>query len=576
MIFDARDLPNGQELTADLCIVGAGAAGIAMALALIDSGLEVLVLESGGLTAERTTQALYAGSVADEKLHSPPDRYRERRFGGSTTIWGGRCVPLDDIDFESRPYLPLSGWPLRAEQLQPFYVRANRLCEAGEFAYTAGSAFRAPPPPMIDGFRSPHFSSDTLERFSCPTDFGARYRQRLEAAGKVRVLLHANLTQVALTSQGDAVDHLVASTLLGSHLKVRARQHVLAMGGLEVPRTLLANRDVHAQGIGNRHDLVGRHYMCHIAGTIGTLKLNLPREDVRHGYDISDEGIYCRRRLALGAEAQRKLGVGNFIARLHHPRMTDPAHRTGILSLLILAKAFVPYEYGKRLHGGEPLGWGDWARHARNVLGDPDDTARFLWHWLRFRTLAERKFPSIVVRPRANRFSLDFHSEQQPLFDSRVSLGPERDALGLQRLHIDWRYSDWDIRTVLVALDLFAEDVQRSGIGSFDFDRDSLEAEVMRYGAYGGHHLGTTRMGHDPKTSVVDADGCVHGVHNLHIASGATFPTSSQANPTLTIVALALRLADHLEARLTAASRPMTAPAVAGVQDSRTLAGATP
>ena len=552
MLQDARDLPNRQILEADICIAGAGAAGITLALELRDSGLEVLLLESGGLKAEHATQSLYAGTVADERLHSPPDRYRQRRLGGSTTLWGGRCVPFDDIDFEARPYLPGSGWPFSREMLEPYYRRANALCEAGEFAYTAETAFDARLPPVIAGFHSDAFTSNSLERFSCPTNFGQRYRQELVNAADVRLLLHANVVKVALTPDGTQVAELGLRTLTGKTCRIRARHFVLALGGLETARMLLANRENHTNGIGNANDLVGRHYMCHIAGTAGTLELHAAQPRANHGYDRADGGVYCRRRFALDAATQRRLGIGNFIARLHHPRITDPAHGTGILSLLYLAKPFIPYEYAKRLHGDEAADWRRWLRHVGNVCGDPADTAAFLWNWYRLRHRATRKLPSIVVPPRTQRFSLDFHSEQQPQYSSRVLLGNERDALGVPRLHVDWRYGAWDIETVRSALDLFASSVRESGVGTFTYDAATLEAEILRDGAYGGHHIGTTRMGTNPRSSVVDANGKVHGVHNLFIAGSATFPTSSQANPTLTVVALATRLAEHLKQALRA------------------------
>src|SRR5947209_5533444 len=179
MIIDARDLPGGGILRADICIVGAGAAGISMALELADTAVDVLVLESGGLKRDKATQSLYAGTVADERLHSPLDTYRQRRFGGTTTIWGGRCMPLDAIDFEPRAFMPNSGWPIDRAALLPFYPKANALCEAGEFSYTEASAFGHALRPMIENFKSPHFTTDTLERFSCPTDFGTRYRRAL-------------------------------------------------------------------------------------------------------------------------------------------------------------------------------------------------------------------------------------------------------------------------------------------------------------------------------------------------------------------------------------------------------------
>jgi choline dehydrogenase-like flavoprotein len=546
MIDDGLELNEGETLQADVCIIGAGAAGITLAVELAGTGVSVLLLESGGLKPEKDTQRLYEGAVADERLHSPPHRYRERRFGGSTTIWGGRCVPFDPIDFETRDYMPSSGWPITRDELLPYYPRANRLCEAGEFEYQAEQAFKRPLRPMIEGFRSEHFSTDSLERFSCPTNFGVRYAQELRNAPNVRVLLHSNLTTVVFHPNGEAVESVILRTLAGKSFKVVAAQVVLAMGGLEVPRLLLSNRDKWSHGVGNEHDMVGRHYMCHIAGTIGTLKQRGPGDRIWHGYDISDEGIYCRRRLALTADTQRRLRVGNFVARLHHPRITDPEHRTAVLSALQLAKGLISYEYGKRLHGEDRVTMRTWMSHLRNVLARPHEVIAFGHHMLRDRFLAARKFPSIIIKSTAGHYSLDFHAEQEPAAASRVSLTEERDALGLQRMLVDWRYTPADIATVRAAVSVFAQDIERSGIGTFEYDPHSIELEMSRYGAYGGHHLGTARMGTDPRTSVVNPDCRIHGLRNLYIAGGAVFPTSSQANPTLTIVALALRLTELL------------------------------
>jgi choline dehydrogenase-like flavoprotein len=550
LIVDLLSFPENHLLETDLCVIGAGAAGISVAEALRHSGLEVILLEAGGLKHEPDTQALYAGSVVDPRLHSPPERYRERRFGGTTTIWGGRCMPFDEIDFEPRDYVAYSGWPLARADLLPFYPEANRLCEAGHFAYTVDAAFRRSLRPMLKGFASSHFTTDTLERFSCPTDFGRRYGHRLAAAANLRVILHANVTALRLDPTGTHTWSLEVRHLGGRRLTVRARLYVLATGGLEVARLLLASRDVQPSGVGNDRDLVGRFYMCHLAGTIGRIQIYGPRENAWHGYDLSDEGVYCRRRLALTAATQRALRLGNFIARLHHPRITDPAHRNAVLSLLYLAKSLVPYEYAKRLYGDDAGGAARWLQHLRNVVGGPHEAIAFAWHMLRDRRLAERKFPSIIIRSRANLYSLDFHSEQEPNPSSRVRLGSETDALGMPRLEIDWRYTAGDVKTVSRSLGLLAEDLRQSGSGRFDFDPSEVELEMTRYGAYGGHHIGTARMGTDPRTSVVDPNGRVHGIDNLFVTGAATFPTSSQANPTLTIVALALRLASHLRQRL--------------------------
>ena len=562
-MLDAYDLPEGPPWTADVCIVGAGAAGISMALELAGSGLDVLVLEAGGKAPDPRAQALYEGTVADERLHSPPDRYRQRRFGGTTTIWGGRCMPFDALDFNARPQIPFSGWPIGLDALMPYYPKANRLCEAGEFAYTSETAFDHALHPMIDGFTSSHFTTDTLERFSCPTDFGARYAHKLGAAPNVRVVLHAVVTALNEAPSGRSIESLTVRTLNGRTFDVRAHRVVLATGGLEVARLLLASR------VGNAHDVVGRYYMCHIAGTIGSIAFEGPSDRIWHGYDIADDGVYCRRRIALTPATQETEGLANFVARLHHPRITDPAHRTGMLSLLNLARTFIPYEYGKRLHGEEETSALTWLAHVRNVVLDPFATLGFLWNWLRKRTLAHRKFPSVIIHPKASRYSLDFHAEQRPNPDSRVTLGGDRDALGMPRIHIDWRYSAGDVDTVTRTLALLRDDIAASGVGRFDYDPATVEREMTRYGAYGGHHLGTARMGDDPRTSVVDADCKVHGVDNLYIASSAVFATSSQANPTLTIVAIALRVADHLSrlAAHPAASMSGTEPAAAKPAD---------
>ena len=550
MILDANSIQNGAELQADVCVVGGGPAGIALTLSLSERGLSVLMLESGQLQEDAKTQSLYEGEVADERLHSPPDKYRQRRLGGSSAIWGGRCMPFDPIDFETRNHVPNSGWPLSYDDLLPYYPQANTLAEAGRFSYDAGEAFGPQLEPLIRGFDSPRVRTSGLERFSCPTHFGTRYARRLQLAPGVQVLLGANCTAVRLQADGQAVRGLEVATLAGTRFVVTPRAVVLAAGGLETARLLLASRDVTPAGVGNFHDVVGRYYMCHIAGNVGTLTVQGPTRNVRHGYEVAPEGIYCRRRLSVTAAEQRRLGLANAVARLHFPRITDPAHRNGVLSGLFLARRLISYEYGKRLNDGNATSPGHYARHLFNVVADPLDTTAFLGHWLLRRSLAERKFPSVILRNRTNRFSLEVHGEQMPQAGSRVTLTDRVDALGMPQLRVDWRYCQADIDSVRGTLDVLVQEFAQSGVASFDYNRDTLEEDIMRFGAYGGHHIGTARMGHDPRTSVVDADCRVHSVRNLFVAGSAVFPTSSQANPTLTLIAMSLRLGEHLARRL--------------------------
>jgi choline dehydrogenase-like flavoprotein len=551
MINNISTIPSDTLLEADICIIGSGAAGIAVALSLTGRGLNILVLESGAEGFSKKTQNLYAGELADEKLHSPPDKYRHRRFGGSTAIWGGRCMPFDPIDFEARDYIPQSGWPITYADLAPYFPVANRLLEAGEYIYDANSLFNKP---MFQGFTSDVLITNNMERFSCPTNVASRYRQRLALADDIQVILGANCTGIRLNNAADRVNHLDVASLDGKKIKVKAKQVVLATGGIEVARLLLASNDVCKPGIGNQQDLVGRYYQCHIAGNLGKLTIFGPTSNVRHGYEVSSEGIYCRRRLSLTVETQKKIKAGNMVARLHFPKIVDPSHKIGVLSGLFLAKNFISYEYGKRLKDGQ-ASVSTYLKHFSNIILDPIDTFRFLYHWLTKRTLAKRKFPSVILNNKSNQFTLEIHSEQYPNPDSRITLIEEHDVLGMPRVKIDWRYLPADIESVRRSLDVFVEEFTKSGIGTFEFDASELEEDLTRFGAYGGHHIGTARMGSNPETSVVDANCKVHHVDNLYIASSAVFPTSGQANPTLTIAALSLRLADHLAQKMQAPSQ---------------------
>lgn len=548
MIQNADEIVRDTVVHANTCIVGGGPAGITLALQLVRTGQSILLLESGDFEASEDAQALNAGEVVDEALHSPPDKYRQRRFGGGTSIWGGRCVPFDPIDFESRSWIDHSGWPISYDDVERYYPAANALCEAGAYEYDARLAIPGGMRPLIRGFSPRHFDVNGIERFSCPTNFGRRYEGRLRSASNMRVLLGATVTRLRSSQDGSRIESLDVRNGRDSGFSVVADQFVMALGGIETPRLLMTSDDVHAGGIGNVNDLVGRFYMCHVAGTIGRLQVNGSDETVWHGYDVADDGTYCRRRISLRPDVQTEMGLGNAVFRLHHPRIADPQHRTGPLSAIFLAQKFISYEYAKRLVSDTPPTANTWLRHGLNAVGNSLSTVRFLGHWLRDRTLASRKFPSIIIRPRTNLFSLDFHAEQAPNPDSRIGLAAAVDRFGNRQVRIDWRYCRQDVETVARSFELLRGDLAEQATGNLTLapDEADIETVVRRDGAYGGHHIGTARMGASAATGVVDKDCKVFGINNLHVVGSAVFPTSSQANPTLTIVAMALRLSEHL------------------------------
>lgn len=551
MIISSREWTAVDAIRADVCIVGAGPSGISLALRLSGKGLDILVLEAGGDQEDEVQIDPKRGEVVDPALHSPTHLYRHRMVGGSTVSWGGRCVPFDPIDFEKREWIPDSGWPISYDTVQAYYPDALRLLEAGDYNFSAELAIDGGMRKTIQGFRSNEIDEDNIERFSCPTHFGKRWRKNLSDASDIRLVTDAYCTEVIPSANRDHVDYLIVKNPAGVIIKVDARQFVLAMGGLETPRLLLASCCRNSKGLANDFDLVGRYYMCHVAGTTGSVRFSIPGNSVFHGYERTWDGVYCRRRFQLTADAQRKHRVGNIVGRLHHPRIPDPGHGSGILSSIYLAKPFISAEYSKRLHGAASSSPGVIAKHILNVAREIPATTKFLFDWAWRRTLAERKLPSIVVRPPNGAYSLDVHAEQAPNSSSRVTITNDLDRFGVPRLRVDWRYLPIDIETVQKFVQVLQYDLSSAGVADLSVREDEIANDMLRDGAYGGHHIGTTRMANDPSQGVVDADCRVFGFDNLYIASASVFPTSSQANPTLTVVALALRLADHLGVKLT-------------------------
>ncbi len=549
MILDARQILR-KTLYCDICIVGSGAAGITAAMELAQASFDVILLEAGGFRSERATQDLYRGEVNDPDRHPPLQLFRSRRVGGTTTLWYGKCLPLDAIDLEERSFAPYSGWPIDAADLSTYYGRAHPYLDIGENAYQVKDGVPAAAAEMFPGFRSDIVMTNTIARYSLPTNFGTRYRKDLHAAKNLKLILHANCAKISLGPDGHTVSHLNVRCLDGNHFQVSARQFILAAGGLEVTRLLLASNDVQKRGIGNHSDLLGRFYMCHISGAVSVASLAGRAEDTIYGFERAKDGVYCRRQLWISENAQRKYKILNFGAWLHFPKIYDPSHRNGILSAAFFAKPLIPEEYLAEV--AEDLARNGWncrllAQHARNMLVDAPTLLRFVSKWIDGRILSKRKLPSIVLKSFANTYRLYYIAEQAPNPESRVYLSDETDVLGVPRLVVDWCISKVDVRSAHTAHRLIQRELQRTRCGDLIFNDSKIEDEIRENIATAGHHIGTTRMSRDASRGVVDENCRVHNVSNLYVASSSVFPTSGRANPTLTIVALAIRLADHIK-----------------------------
>lgn len=555
MIQDARSGPLA-DLDADVVIVGAGAAGITLALELEAAGLAIVLTEAGGEKFSKAGQDFYRAEAVAPESHGPVDMFRRRILGGSTSVWGGRCIPFDPIDFEDRPWMAHGTWPIGYDEVARHYARALEYAQAGSAEFSAGEAFPGEPAPMVDGVASPDVILDRIERFSHPTDFGKWYRQRIESSAGIRLLLNAPVTEVLTVDGGERAVGVRISTPSGD-VTVRAPRTVLAAGGLEVPRLLLLSTRDRAEGLGNAHDLVGRFYQCHLEGEIGHFSFAGPPAAVRLDYQRTRDGIYGRRYIWLSPEAQRAHRLSGLVLRPSHPNIVDPGHRHPVLSAMYYAKSFIVPEYARKLtsledvarkeRGGTAAGYH--LAHMRNlVLGSPRLLA-FTADWLRRRNFARRKLPSVVLRDPRGVYPVDVNAEQEPNPDSRVTLGDERDALGQRRLRIDWKTTPADHERLRKGLRVIADALATSGgAAALHLDDADLTERLARRIPVGGHHIGTARMAANAREGVCDSNGEVFGTRGLFVAGAAAFPTSGFANPTLVILALTLRLADHLAA----------------------------
>jgi len=559
----------GDNLRADVAVVGAGPGGIVTALELADGGLDVLLLESGRLRDDPAAQALGDAAELDADRHAPMAITTRRGVGGTSAIWGGRCVPFDPVDFDDRAHVPQASWPISHEDVEPYLERACAWCVCGRPVFDTREVPHLRDREIVPGFVNGDVRATALERWSLPTDFGREHRARLRDSHRVRLVTGLTCTEVVCDG-GDRPAWLEARRLDGSPVRVTARAYVLACGGVETTRLLLASRRDHPEGLGNASGHLGRWYMAHMEGSVANVRFATDPARTICEYERDTDGVYVRRRLTFTRAFQHEHRLPNIVGWLANPSLADPSHGSGILSFVYLALRsplgglFAPDAQRASLTGekvpGAPYGpveRGPVRAHLRNLVRDLPSTAAFAASFGFRRFVPHRKAPGFFVRSKANLYPLQYHAEHLPNAESRITLSDERDALGMPRVRIDIRFSDADVEGVLRAHALWDEHLRRHGLGRLEY-LDDPAARVRDQAGGGFHQLGTTRMSSRPEDGVVDPDLRVHGLRDLYVVSSSVCPTSSQANSTFMIVALAVRLADHLRAVLSGG-----APAVA-------------
>jgi len=543
MIIDARSVPEEEVIETDVCIVGVGIAGITLAREFIGRPFRVCLLESGGFEPDKVTQSLYWGENVGHPYY-PLDTHGTRCFGGTAHRWhaalgnyhlGVRLRPLDEIDFEKRDWVPYSGWPFDKAHLNPYYERAHKVLQIGPYAYDVESwadPEKTPPLPLNGRVRT------TIFQFGPRDPFIGEYRDEIAQAMNITTFLYANAVEIETNETAQTATRIRVACLEGRRFWVSAKVFILAAGGIEIPRLLLLSNKVQSTGLGNQHDLVGRFFMEHPHLWSGFyIPANLEifkRATLYRIHTVNKVAIMAK--LTLAEEVLRHERLLNYCVSIHPSTMPrrlryPEVTAKGITSLKTLHRT--------ARRGKLPKGLG---HHLGNVIADVDDLAR-----VGYRIIRRRLDKAITKhkKPRLEVFRLNHMSEQAPNPNSRVTLIPERDALGQPRVQLDWQLSPLDVHTIVRAQEIISEELHRAGLGHLHIELHDTTPPTDLHGGY--HQMGTTRMHNDPRQGVVDGNCRVHGVSNLFIAGPSVFPTVGYANPVLTFVALALRLADHVK-----------------------------
>ncbi|MDE2364044.1 MAG: GMC family oxidoreductase [Hyphomicrobiales bacterium] len=531
------DIPD----SVDICIVGSGPAGLTLALELERLGRRSLVLESGDRGAG-PAQSLSAAEIVDPRRHDDMSIAAARRLGGTSNLWGGRSVPLDPVDFEPRAFACGARWPFAYEELEPWYRAACAYATCGE------PLFESP----FDGVSvvSDEFSLSRIERSSNRPRFQNAHSERLETSDLIDIRLGATIVDLTLGENGRVSSCTIADAG-GARRELEAERFVIAAGGLESARLLLLMQRRRPDLFGGAEGPLGRFYMGHVIGEIADILFADARIESAFDFLRDGAGSYVRRRFTPGRDAMIEHNLPNIAFWPVVPPVAEPRHCSGALSAVALAlstpllgSALAPEAIRTR-HLQRPIAWGP---HIRNVIADAPQTIGFVGRFVRERYLSEERIPGYFLRNPARRYGLSYHAEQSPRADSRVSLSKTTDLFDTPRLAIDLRFHRDDAEAVVRAHDLFQRWFEASGFGRIEYRQpaeENAEAVDARM-SHGTHQIGVARMGGARSEGVVDVDLRCFDVDNLYVVSSAVFPTSGQANPTLTIVALAARLAAHL------------------------------
>lgn len=546
MLIDSRSVPLNTIIHTEICIVGGGTAGLILARELVGQKFQVTILESGGLMPDKETQNLGWGHMAGHRDHSL-DTARPRFLGGSSNRWdigignqcnGVRMRPLDELDFEKRDGIPYSGWPFSKAHLDTYYRRAQALFGMEPDTYNVDYWENACHSERLE-FKNNRIKT-VIFKFGSHRPVTGECVNQVITSENITTYLYANVVDIDVDKESKAVKQLQVACLNGNRFRVTAKILILANGAVEIPRLLLSSDKIYKSGLGNHHGLVGRFFMQHLhfypSGLLVPFHQNLFQRSGLYNQIHMVRDVPVIGKLALSEDVIRKEQLLNYVAGMYPTvvlknwlKEQQYAFTPGLRSLKNILTAVSHFHFPEQMR-----------QQIMNVVTNNIEISRALYFKFKGKSLN-------ISRERIRIFRLANMSEQVPNPDSRVTLAEDRDALGMKRVRLDWRLHEYDIWSAVRSQQILNEEIQKAGLGKLYIQ---LHDDTIQTIHGGWHHMGTTRMHNNPEEGVVDENCLVHGISNLYIAGPSVFPTGGYANPSLTIAAMTLRLADHLKMRM--------------------------
>jgi choline dehydrogenase-like flavoprotein len=519
MQINLEEVSAPAEFESDVCVIGAGVAGLVLSRKLAAYGFRVALLEAGGRDLEERSQSLYKSEMRGRN-HGGTTEGRFRTFGGASTRWGGQLLSYPDAVFEERAIFGGIGWPITEADVRGYYPEIFQIMGVNDLPFDDE---------FLDRFklRAPLQSPDVRVRFSKFAPFSKRnlgktIGRECLASDRVTVYLHANAVSVDLDRDSARIKTATCRNYRGGTFQFKAREFVICTGAIDSSRLLLSSNSVQPAGVGNQTDQVGRYFQDHV--TVGAMWLGGPSKATFAKYfsPYFVKGTLHSPKIEATPALAKKLNLPEVMAHFF-------IHEADDNEFVLLRQTLVDAQRGKvsmKTLRKLPLLFSGVAQMAYSLK------------------VRGRR----VISPQAN-ISLNIETEQKPRADSRIMISDKLNAVGFPETIVDWKISEEDGEAMRRFAGVVDGYLKSLGLTHLDW-KPSPQDDAKTWVEAGGdilHPMGGTRMGTSPETSVVDRDLRVHGVENLYVASCSVFPSGGSSNPTFTMMALTCRLADLLK-----------------------------